>query len=163
MALRPDCQGADSPLSVSESLDHLCAPEPGFSETAIPPGAAHYGRNGFAGSARSLGTRRLSKSARLPLITMLVLLSRSLASPESCSGIGSSDRSWRSRSGMQVRSRLRDDGQGTAIGGAVDGEIAAVEGKHRVDAFPFGKVHGLRGVRLCFWFRKQLIRTKNEV
>ena len=54
------------------------------------------------------GTRRLSKSARLPLITMLVLLSRSLASPESCSGIGSSDRSWRSRSGMQVRSRLRN-------------------------------------------------------
>jgi len=55
MALRPDCQGADSPLSVSESLDHLCAPEPGFSETAIPPGASHYGRNGFAESARSLG------------------------------------------------------------------------------------------------------------
>ena len=55
MALRPNCEGADLPLLVSNSLDHLCAPEPGFSETAIPPGAAHYGRNGFAGSARSLG------------------------------------------------------------------------------------------------------------
>jgi len=26
-----------------------------------------------------------------------------------------------------------------------------------------GFVFGLRGVRLCFWFRKQLIRTKNKV
>src|SRR5271157_5782959 len=163
MVLRPDCQGTGSPLSVSDRPNHLCAPEPSFSQTAIPPGAVRHDRNGFAGSARSLGTRGLSKSTCSPLITMLVLLSQSLASPESCSGIGSSDRSWRSRSRMQVRSRLRDDGQGTAIGGAVDGEISAVEGKHRVDAFPFGKVHGLRGVRLCFWFRKQLIRTKNEV
>ncbi len=36
-------------------LDHLCAPEPAFSQTAIPPGADHHGRNGFAGNARSLG------------------------------------------------------------------------------------------------------------
>ena len=131
-ALRPDCQRADLPFSVSDTLDHLCAPEPAFSEIlprqprsaqilqpirssnsrsrlprdqrsttestemhgkenpnqlplsvsfpgatparrvgslrgypfvmiflavviAIPPGAAHHGRNGFAGNARSLG------------------------------------------------------------------------------------------------------------
>ncbi len=67
MALRPNCEGADLPLLVSNSLDHLCAPEPGFSETAIPPGAAHYGRNGFAGSARSLGDAQTIEIGTLAL------------------------------------------------------------------------------------------------
>src|SRR5271157_3559809 len=55
MALRPDCQRADSPLSVSDTPDHLCAPESAFSKTAIPPCAVHHGCNEFAGNARSLG------------------------------------------------------------------------------------------------------------
>src|SRR5271166_2232441 len=67
MVLRPNCEGADLPLLVSDSLDHLCAPEPGFSETVIPPGAAHYGRNGFAGSARSLGDAQTIEIGTLAL------------------------------------------------------------------------------------------------
>ena len=73
-----------------------------------PTGCCSSRLQRIRGKCRILGGRRLSKSARSPLITMLVLLSRSLASPKSCSGIGSSDRSWRSRSGIQVRSRLRN-------------------------------------------------------
>ncbi len=37
IALCPDCQRAGSSLSVSDMLDHLCAPEPAFSGITIPP------------------------------------------------------------------------------------------------------------------------------
>jgi len=67
MVLRPDCQGANSLLSVSDTLDHLCAPEPAFSETALPPGSGYHGRNGFAGSARSLGDARTIEIGALAL------------------------------------------------------------------------------------------------
>src|SRR5208337_4905123 len=67
MVLRPDCQGADSPLSVSDRPDHLCAPEPGFSQTAIPPGSGYHGRNGFAGNARSLGDAQTIEIGTLAL------------------------------------------------------------------------------------------------
>ncbi len=67
MVLRPDCQGANSALSVSDTLDHLCAPEPSFSQTAIPPGAVRHDRNGFAGSARSLGAARTIEIGALAL------------------------------------------------------------------------------------------------
>jgi hypothetical protein len=36
---------------------------------------------------------------------------------------------------------LRHYVQGTAIGGAVDGEIAAIKRKHCVDSFPLGDIH----------------------
>src|SRR5271157_3760161 len=67
MALRPDCQRADSPFSVFDMLDHLCAPEPAFSQTAIPPGSGYHGRNGFAGNARSLGDAQTIEIGTLAL------------------------------------------------------------------------------------------------
>src|SRR5208337_3619934 len=78
MLLRPDCQGANSPLSVSDRLNHLCAPEPAFFGNSEPTMCCSSRLQRIRGKCQVLGGRAGYRNRRARP-TMLVLLSQSLA------------------------------------------------------------------------------------